>query len=96
MKDQVRVMIAWNVTAVYAGDQEADEQTVHDICKGLYQLVYMSPESLLTDMQWRDTVPSPIYQSNLVALVTARLIVLSSGKCEHSYGVMTYHLRAIV
>ena len=39
------------------------------MCDGVYQLVFLSPEALLSNETWRDTVPSPVYQENLVAVV---------------------------
>ena len=68
MKDQVRRMAERDMTAVYVGDIDADE-TVADVCGGQYQLVYMSPEALLTNMTWRDMLLSPVFQQNLVAFV---------------------------
>ena len=41
---------------------------VEEICEGKFQLVLMSPESILTDLMWRDMLQSPIYQDNLVAV----------------------------
>ena len=67
MKDQVTAMEKREVTAVYASEK-LDEDTAMDVCIGKYQLVYMSPESLLTDERWRDMLQSPIYEANLVAL----------------------------
>ena len=67
MKDQVRAMKEKGVTAVYIGglaDADAEEA-----CAGKYQLLYMSPESLLTDERWRDMLLSPVYQEHLVGLV---------------------------
>ena len=40
-----------------------------DVCDGVYQLVFLSPEALLSNETWRDSVPSPVYQENLVAVV---------------------------
>ena len=40
--------------AVYVGDCTDDERAATDTCAGKYQLVYMSPEALLTNEQWRD------------------------------------------
>ena len=68
MKDQVRCMTERDVRAVFVGDAD-DDSSVDEICEGKYQLVFMSPESLLTDPKWRDMVQSPIYQEKLVALV---------------------------
>ena len=67
MQDQVRAMIERNVTAVYIGG--ADDMLEAEICAGNYQLVYCSPESLLTDNRWRDMLQSPIYCERLVGLV---------------------------
>ena len=47
MKDQVRSMMARNVRAVYVGDCLEEEEM--DVCLGKYQLLYMSPEALITD-----------------------------------------------
>ena len=52
---------------MYVGD--ADESIETEICEGKFQLVYMSPEALLAESTWRDMLLSPVYQSNLVALV---------------------------
>ena len=67
MQDQVRAMIERNVTAVYIGG--ADDMLEAEICAGNNQLVYYSPESLLTDNRWRDMLQSPIYCERLVGLV---------------------------
>ena len=67
MKDQVQQMTARDVSAVYVG--EAGHQTETEICEGKYQMVYKSPESLLTTATWLDMLQSDIYQKNLVAFV---------------------------
>ena len=56
-----------NVTAVYIGG--ADDMLEAEICAGNYQLVYCSPESLLTDNRWRDMLQNPIYCERFVGLV---------------------------
>ena len=40
-----------------------------DVCAGKYQLVYLSPEALLTNNTWRDMRKSSAYQDNLIAVV---------------------------
>ena len=67
MKDQVRQMSQRNISTVYVGD--ADEELTTEICDGKFQLVYMSPEALLTNPMWRGMLLSPVYQANLVAFV---------------------------
>ena len=65
VKDQVRAMTERNVTAVYLGGDEA----LGKVCSGEYQLVYTSPEALLTDEQWRDILLNPVYQEQFVGLI---------------------------
>ena len=67
MKDQVRSMTERGMTAVFVGD--CNEEMVGSVCMGAYQLVYLSPEVLLTDERWRDMLLCPVYARNLVALV---------------------------
>lgn len=54
-------------SAVYVGD--VDDKMEGDICSGQYQLVYLSPEALLTNDMWRDMIQNPVYQENLVAFI---------------------------
>jgi len=39
------------------------------VSDGRYQVVFLSPEALLTDRYWREVLQSQTYQSNLVAFV---------------------------
>ena len=66
MKDQVRAMVERNVSAVCIGDAEV---SVDEVYEGKYQLVYISPEALLTNETWRDMLLSSVYQERLVAFV---------------------------
>ena len=65
MKDQVKALCERGARAVYIGDAEGLEE----ICSGEKQLIYMSPESLLTDLDWRDIIQGPVFQANLVAII---------------------------
>ena len=65
MIDQVRHMTERGITAVYVGDCVSEVE----VCNGCFQLVFMSPESLLTNETWRDMLTSPVYQEHLVAVV---------------------------
>ena len=77
MKDQIRQMTERNVTAVYVGDAESTTET--QVCEGQFQLVYISPEALLTNPTWRDTLQSSVYQSNLVALIVDEAHCIKNG-----------------
>lgn len=65
MKDQVERLKVKGVKAVYGGDQCEMEL----FFQGHYQLVFLSPESLLTSSKWRDVLMSDAYQRNLVIVV---------------------------
>ena len=78
MKDQVRAMMERNLTAAYVGGANSDEE-IRNVCEGEYQLVYMSPESLLKDSTWRDMLQSPVYQQRLVAFVVDEAHCVKKG-----------------
>ena len=69
MKDQVRAMTQRDVRAVYVGEVREGGEVYIEICEGKYQLIFMSPEALLTDIKWRDMLQSPTFTENLIALV---------------------------
>ena len=70
MKDQVHTVNRRSVRSVYIGDLDTNMvNTTTEISEGKYQLVFVSPEALLTDLHWRDMLMSPVYQENLVAFV---------------------------
>ena len=68
MKDQVRAMNEKGVSAVFVGDCN-DDCDVARVSAGAYQIVYMSPETLLEDEQWRDMLLTSVYIQNLVGLI---------------------------
>ena len=67
MRDQVSAMERRNVSAVYTG--EADDKTESNILLSNYQLVFVSPEGLLTDDRWCDMLMNPVYPGKLVDLM---------------------------
>lgn len=69
MQDQVNSMMKRKVSSIYV--RECDE-TICDadkIAKGHYQLLFISPEMLLMNLDWRDLLQSHVFRDNLVALV---------------------------
>ena len=48
--------------------EQHDEAIKQAVVSGEYQLVYMSPESLLGVLQWREMFRSVAYQECLVAI----------------------------
>ncbi len=74
MKDQVRAMTRRDVKAVYVGEVQEDGDTYLEICEGKHQLLFMSPEALLTDMKWRDMLQSPVFQENVMVIDEAHCV----------------------
>ena len=68
MKDQVTSLNNKGVTAFYIGGGETEE-VVSELYQGSYQVVFCSPESLLTNDTWRDMLQSQTYRSNLVGFI---------------------------
>lgn len=69
MMDQRNKFSPKGLRCEFVGEAQEDQQVRKDIDLGKYQLVYLSPESLLTNVAWRETLRSPTYRKNLVALV---------------------------
>ena len=57
------------VSSEFVGELQQDVEAMRGVKSGAFQLVYISPESLLQNPQWRDMLLSRIYQKNIVALV---------------------------
>lgn len=69
MKDQVYKFASRGLTCAYVGEDQMDSSVKVGVIDGKYQLVYLSPESLLCVLQWREMLRSDVYQRNLVAVI---------------------------
>ena len=67
MKDQVDFFSSKGLTAVKADG--CCKESYRDIVGGKYQLVFISPEAILSHQKWRRLLLLEVYQRNLVALV---------------------------
>ena len=59
----------YSITRAFVGELQDDLDTLKDVKTGKVQLLYISPESLLRNPQWRDMLLCSVYQDNLVAVV---------------------------
>lgn len=48
---------------------DCSPETSRKILEGEYQLVFISPEAVLSRRKWRKMLLSHVYQNNLIALV---------------------------
>ena len=69
MKDQVESLRRKTVTAICIGETTGNEELIEEVHEGKYQVLFFSPERLLTDMGWRDMLQSAYYQENLVGFI---------------------------
>ena len=86
MKDQVSSYSKRGIRCAFIGDESGDEAVKQAVIRGSCQVVYASPESLLTVQHWRDMLASPVYASNLVALV------VDEAHCIDTWYVLNYVL----
>ena len=68
MQDQVAKYGERGLKAAFVGRDQTDEGVNAGVERGDYQLVYMSPESMLAVLRWRKMFSSTVYQENLMAM----------------------------
>ena len=67
MEDQVKKYSARGLQAAFVGKAQKDDYIKDDIVNGKYQLVYMSPESMLLNLKWREMFRSEVYQNHVLS-----------------------------
>ena len=67
MINQREKFTANGLTAEFVGGVQDDPGVLEKIRRGCYQLVYISPESLLGDNCWREMLRNEVYQTRMVA-----------------------------
>ena len=68
MQDQVAKYGERGLKTAFVGRDQTDEGVNDGVERGDYQLVYMSPESMLAVLRWRKMFSSTVYQENLMAM----------------------------
>ena len=56
-------------SAMICEETKHDEEMIGKVLKGLYPLVFFTPESLLTVKKWRRMLSNEVYSEKLKALV---------------------------
>ena len=90
MKDQVDVHSSKGIRAAAAVSSDTNPDIKQRILEGNYQLVFISPESLLTVSRWRGMLKDEPYVSGLVAFVVDEAHCVKNGNiafllCTHMY-----------
>ena len=68
MQDQVKIYNAKELKAAFVRQDQKNDAIKADIVNGHYSLVYISPESMLTVLKYREMFRSSVYQQNLICL----------------------------
>ena len=69
MLDQKERFIRTGLTVEFVGSTQDNSDAIEAVLNGKVQLVYISPESVLNNKNFRGMLQRDIYQENLVALV---------------------------
>ena len=67
MKDQEESLRSRGVKVLKVGC--ADDHVMEQIKRGYYEILFISPERLLTCSDWRDMLQSPVYKEQLVGVI---------------------------
>jgi len=69
MMDQCSEFTLRGLKTGFVGEAQTNPEVEALVVKGNIQLVYISPENMINDTRYRRMILSPVYQSNLVALI---------------------------
>ena len=70
MKDQTAIFNQKGLSSVCVSDKDdTSKKSRRGILKGKHQLVFMSPESLFCNLEWRRMLSTDIYMNNLIAFI---------------------------
>ena len=69
MMDQRAKFSPKGIMTEFVEEDQHDDNAIKRVTKGDVQLLFISPESLITNAVYRNMLLSPIYKESLVALV---------------------------
>ena len=68
MREQTAKFSALGINAEFVREGQTDPTARHRVVNGQVQLVFISPENLMCNSQYRGMLRTPCYKSNLVAV----------------------------
>ena len=69
MIDQTNRFQGRGITVEFVGEAQVDDDVIMAVISGKVQLVYISPENILTNYRFRNMISGTQYQENMKALV---------------------------
>ena len=83
MLEQREKYSAKGIRCEFVGELQQDIEAIDSVKKGHAQLVFISPESLLSNPQWRDMLLLPVYRTKVVALIVDEAHCISTWYVSH-------------
>ena len=69
MIDQTKRFQGRGITVEFVGEAQVDDDVIMAVISGKVQLVYISPDNILTNHRFRNMIHGTQYQKNMKALV---------------------------
>lgn len=69
MMDQKEKFTMRGIVSEFVGEEQLDGKAISKVIKGEVQIVYISPESLVCNTNYRNMLLSSVYKEKLVAFV---------------------------
>ena len=66
---QVRIFSSKGLKAAYVSGEATDDLIKDRVCRGEYQLVFITPEMIINHKTWRKVIDGDIYTKRLKAFV---------------------------
>lgn len=87
MKDQVASITAMGMSAVYVTDKQTTASPAKTLLQdGSYQIIFISPEALLSGTEWKRLLCTDVYRESLAAFI------IDEAHCiKKWYDVYTHH-----
>lgn len=82
--DQCENFRSLGIAAEFIGEAQKDKRIIERVLNGDIQLVYISPESILTNLRYRQMLRSPQYMERLVAVAVDEAHLVKEWLALHS------------
>ena len=83
MVDQQAKFSLRGLKTEFVGEAQLNKEAEERVLRGEVQLVYISPESILSNFKFRRMLTSSVYMDNLVALV------VDEAHCVKTWGILS-------
>ena len=68
MMEQKAKFVAIDITAEYVGESQDDSTARTRVINGEVELIFISPENIICNLQYRNMLLSPVYKERLIGV----------------------------